>query len=118
MMKIVAASIGIAFLLVGCNSTSQPEFDPNKLEIKSVDGKQYKVPALTSVSNQPLTDNKSITFYQEIGLPHCKKGDVTWETYETADAVNVVMRSGSKDGGREIYIKAASEGKVGCISPL
>jgi len=117
-MKIVAASIGIAFLFAGCTGNAQPEFDPNKLEVKVLDGKQQKVPAVTSISTQALTDKKLITFYQEIGLPHCKKGDVTWETYETADAVNVVMRSGSKDGGKEIYIKAASEGKVGCASPL
>ena len=117
-MKLITASIGLAFLFVGCSSTSQPEFDPNKLEVKSVDGKQYKVPAVTSVGTQPLTDQEVIKFYHEIGLPDCKKGDVTWETYDTADAVNVVMRSGSKTGGREIYLKAVKEGKVGCVSPL
>jgi len=117
-MKLIAASIGIAFLLVGCSSTSEPQFDVNNLEVKKVDGKQYKVPANTSVGTQALSDKKVIKFYNDIGLNHCKKGDVTWETYDTADAVNVVMRSGSKDGGKEIYIKAVSEGKVGCASPL
>ena len=117
-MKLIAASIGIAFLFVGCNSTSQPQFDPNKLEVKSVDGKQYKVPANTSIGTQALAEQKVIKFYHDIGLENCKEGDVTWETYETADAVNVVMRSGSKTGGKEIYVKAVSEGKVGCASPL
>jgi len=117
-MKLIAASIGIAFLFVGCSSTSQPQFDPNKLEIKSVDGKQYKVPALTNIGTLPLTDKKVIEFYHNIGLVECKKDDVTWETYETANAVNVVMRSGSKTGGKEIYLKAVKEGKVGCASPL
>lgn len=117
-MKLIAASIGIAFLFVGCTGNSQPEFDSNKLEVRDVDGKQYKVPANTSVGTQALSDKKVITFYHDIGLSHCKKGDVTWETYDTADAVNVVMRSGSKDGGKEIYVKAVSEGKVGCASPL
>jgi hypothetical protein len=116
-MKLIAASIGMAFLFVGCSSTSQPEFDPNKLEVKSVDGKQYKVPAMTSISTIALGDTR-VKFYNDIGLPACKKGDITWETYDTADAVNVVMRSGSKSGGKEIYIKAAKEGKVGCASPL
>lgn len=116
-MKIVAASIGIAFLFAGCTGNSQPEFDPNKLEVKVVDGKQYKVPAVTSIGTQALTDKKVIKFYHEIGLPNCKEGDVTWETYDTADAINAVMRSGSKTGGKEIYVKAVSEGKVGCASP-
>ena len=103
-MKLIASSIGIAFLFVGCSSTSEPQFDANKLEVKVVDGKQYKVPAVTSIGTQPLTGKEQIDFYHEIGLPNCKEGDVTWETYETADAVNVVMRSGSKDGGKEIYM--------------
>jgi len=117
-MKLVAASIGIAFLIVGCSSTSQPEFNPNNLEVRNVEGKQYKVPANTSVSTQALADKKVIKFYNDIGLSDCKEGDVTWESYDTADAVNDVMRSGSKDGGKDIYIKAVSEGKVGCASPL
>jgi len=117
-MKLVAASIGIAFLFVGCSSTSQPQFDPNNLEVRNVEGKQYKVPANTSVGTQTLSGEKAIKFYNGIGLTDCKKGDVTWESYDTADAVNVVMRSGSKDGGREIYMKAVKEGKVGCASPL
>ena len=117
-MKLVVASIGIAFLFIGCNSTSQPQFDPNKLEVKNVDEKQYKVPANTSIGTQALEDQKVIKFYHDIGLSNCKEGDVTWETYETADAVNMVMRSGSKTGGKEIYVKAVSEGKVGCASPL
>ena len=117
-MKLIAASIGIAFLFAGCTGNSQPQFDPNKLEVTNVDGKQYKVPANTSVGTQALVDEKVLKFYHDIGLNDCKKGDVTWETYDTADAVNVVMRSGSKDGGKEIYIKAVSAGKVGCVSPL
>lgn len=117
-MKLIATSIAIAFLFVGCTGNSQPKFDSNKLEIKVVDGKKYEVPSVTSIGTQALTDKDVIKFYHEIGLPNCKKGDVTWETYETADAVNVVMRSGSKTGGKEIYIKAVSEGKVGCASPL
>ncbi|NOR55033.1 MAG: hypothetical protein GQ531_02375, partial [Sulfurovum sp.] len=48
----------------------------------------------------------------------CKQGDITWEATSVADDINEVMRSGSKEGGKEIYKKAAGKGQIGCASPL
>ena len=117
-MKTIVATIGIAFLLSGCTGTSQPKFDPNKQEIKLVDGKHYKIPVGARPDIQPLTDKKVIEFYHKIGLPACKKDDLKWEERKTSDEINKIMRSGSDAGGEELYRKAAAEGKVGCSSPL
>ncbi len=113
-------SIGIfalgLLLFVGC-STAQPAFDLNTKETKVIDGKKYSVPAGASTSSYAV-ESKVIKFYQSIGVSECKEGDITWEAQSVAEAVNSEMRTGSKGKGIEIYRKAASEGKVGCASPM
>jgi len=103
-------------LFIGCSS-NQPSFDPNNKEIKTVDGKHYSVPYGTSTSSYAVS-SKVIKRYQEFGVSDCQDGDITWEDQKTANAINTVMRSGSKEEGIAIYQKAASEGKIGCASPL
>jgi hypothetical protein len=109
-------SAGFALLLMGC-SNNQPSFDPSNKEMKTVDGKHYMVPAGASASSYAV-DSKVIKRYQEFGVNDCQDGDITWEDQKTADAINEVMRSGKKSEGIAIYEKAASEGKIGCASPL
>jgi len=105
----------VSLLFIACSST-QPSFNPNNKEMKLVDGKQYMIPVGTSTSNAPVS-SKVIKFYQDMGLSSCKLGDITWEEQTTADSINSVMRSGSKEEGIAIYHKAAKEGKIGCASP-
>lgn len=112
----LVAGLG-SLLFIGCTS-NQPSFDPSNKEIKTVDGKHYKIPVGARPDIQPLTDKKVIEFYHKIGLPTCEKGDLKWEERKTSDAINKIMRSGSDAGGEELYRKAAVEGKVGCVSPL
>ena len=109
------ASLG-SLLFIGCTS-NQPSFDPSNKEIKTVDGKHYMVPAGASASSYAVS-SKVIKRYQEFGVSDCQDGDITWEDQETADAINAVMRNGNKSEGLAIYRKAASEGKIGCASPL
>lgn len=111
----LVASLGL-LLFIGCTS-NQPSFDPSNKEIKTVDGKHYSVPYGTSTSNYAVS-SKVIKRYQEFGVSDCQDGDITWEDQKTADAINAVMRNGNKSEGLAIYRKAASEGKIGCASPL
>jgi len=107
---------GLALLLIGCTN-NQPSFDPGKKEIKTVDGKHYMVPTGASASSYAVS-SKVIKRYQEFGVSDCQDGDITWEDQKTADAINEVMRNGKKSEGIAIYKKAATEGKIGCASPL
>ncbi len=107
---------GFALLLIGC-SNNQPSFDPNNKEMQTVDGKYYMVPVGVSTSRY-VVDSKVIKRYQEFGVSDCQDGDITWEDQKTADAINEVMRNGKKSEGVAIYTKAASEGRIGCASPL
>ena len=111
----LVAGLG-SLLFMGCTS-NQPSFDPSNKEIKTVDGKQYRVPYGASTSSYAVS-SKIIKRYKEFGISNCKDGDITWEEQKTADTINEVMRRGSKSEGLAIYRKAASEGKIGCASPL
>ncbi len=107
---------GLALLVIGC-STSEPTVNTTKQIVTLENGKQYSVPTGSSYTKAPVTD-KHIQRYTEFGVKECKNGDITWEMYSVADAINVVMRSGTKEGGLTIYEKAAKEGTIGCASPL
>lgn len=107
---------GLALLLIGCTN-NQPSPDLSKTEIKTIDGKQYSIPQGTTPSRYAV-DSKVIKRYQEFGVSDCKDGDITWEDQQTEDAINAVMRDGKKSEGIAIYKKAASEGRIGCASPL
>ena len=85
--------------------------------MKTVDGKHYMVPVGASTSSYAV-DSKVIKRFQEFGVSDCQDGDITWEAYKTANAVNEVMRNGKKEEGIAIYKKAAAEGQIGCASPL
>jgi len=101
----------LAFLILGQASESVGT------EIIMIDNKAYKVPIGVSTSNAAVSD-KVIEFYHKIGVNTCKKGDITWEKQSVADAINEVMRTGTKDAGKAIYAKAAKEGNIGCASPF
>lgn len=107
---------GLVLLLIGCTN-NQPLPDQNKKELKTIDGKHYMVPVGATASSYAV-NSKVIKRYQEFGVSNCNEGDVTWEDYQTANAVNDVMRNGKKEEGIAIYKKAASEGRIGCASPL
>ena len=112
----LAAGLG-SLLFMGCTS-NQPSFDPSNKEIKTVDGKHYMVPAGASVSSYAV-DGKVIKRFQEFGVSDCQEGDITWEDQKIADDINAIMRrNANKSEGIAIYRKAASEGKIGCASPL
>ncbi len=108
---------GFALVFVGCTD-NQPTPDLSKTEIKTINGKHYSIPQGTNPSNYAV-DDKVIKRFQAFGITDCKEGDVTWEDYQTANAINEVMRDGDKKSkGIAIYKKAASEGRIGCASPL
>jgi len=115
-LKFILVGSLASLLFIGCTS-NQPAFDPSNKDIKMVEGKPYRVPHGASYSHYAVS-NKVIEFYQDIGLSDCQKGDITWEEQKTADAINTVIRKGSKSEGKAIYRKAATEGKIGCSSPL
>ena len=107
---------GLALLVIGC-STNEPTVNTANETVTLENGKQYSVPAGSSYTKAPVTD-KVIQRYTEFGVTGCKSGDITWEEQKVADAINAVMRNGSKDEGLAIYEKAAKEGTIGCSSPL
>ena len=115
-LKFIMVASLASLLFIGCTN-NQPSFDPSNKEIKTVDGKHYSVPYGTSTSSYAVS-SKVIKRYQEFGVSDCQDGDITWEDQKTADAINAVMRNGNKSEGLAIYRKAASEGKIGCSSPL
>ena len=115
-LKFIMVASLASLLFIGCTS-NQPSFDLNNKEIKTVDGKHYSVPYGTSTSSYAV-NSKVIKRFQEFGVSDCQDGDITWEDQKTADAINAVMRNGNKSEGIAIYRKAASEGKIGCASPL
>ena len=102
-------------LFVGCANT-QPTFNTNDtMVVKTIDGKSYTIPKGTSHTREAVTP-KAIKFYKEIGVSNCKDGDITWEEEKTAEAINNILRSGTKEDGIALYRKAANEGKIGCAS--
>ncbi len=112
---IMAASLGVLF--IGCTN-NQPSFNSSNKEIKTVDGKHYSVPYGTSTSSYAVNSEVIKSYKEEFGVSDCKDGDITWEDQKIADAINDVMRNGKKSEGIAIYKKAASEGRIGCASPL
>ena len=102
-------------LFMGCTGT-EPTFNENDtMVVKSIDGKSYTIPKGTSHTREAVTP-KAIKFYNKIGVSNCKAGDITWEEEQTAEAINNILRSGTKEEGISLYRKAASEGKIGCAS--
>ena len=108
--------LGLAAMLLGCTNT--PNMETKSMEtVKLSDGKSYSVPVGSSYTNKPVPD-KAIAFYQKVGVTSCTKGDITWEDASVADEINAILRTGSKEGGIELYKKSAAEGTIGCASPL
>ena len=104
-----------SLLFIGCTST-QPTLNTNDtMVVQTIDGKSYMIPKGTSHTREAVTP-KAIKFYKKIGVDHCKDGDITWEEEKTAEAINNILRSGTKEEGITLYRKAASEGKIGCAS--
>ena len=114
-IKIVTV-VTMSLIVVGC-STQEPMVKIIKKDVVEIDGKKYAVPEGTNYTRQAVTP-KVIKFYQSIGLKECQDGDITWEEEKTAEAINTIMRTGTKDEGIAVYKKAATEGKVGCAHPL
>ncbi len=107
---------GFALFVVGCSTQEPSVAVPNKV-VKLSDGKYYSVPVGSSYTQEAVSA-KVIKRYQEFGVSDCQEGDITWEDQKVANAINKVMREGSKSEGLDIYRKAAGEGKIGCASPL
>ena len=102
-------------LFVGCTST-EPTFNTNDtMVVQSTDGKSYTIPKGASHTREAVSA-KVIKRYTEFGVSNCKDGDITWEEEKTAEAINNILRSGTKEDGIALYRKAASEGKIGCAS--
>lgn len=117
MNKIVNIGLvaGLTLFIVGCSAIS------NKIKLKNqqtvlVEDKKYVVPYGVIHTNAPVT-NKAIDFYKKIGIKECHYGDITWEDKVTAEAINKIMRRGTKEEGIALYTQAAKEGRVGCSSP-
>ena len=106
---------GLAFFIIGC-STSASNVKAQNTKIVTVEGKKFNVPHGTNYTQEAVTP-KAIDFYKSIGVKDCQYGDITWEDMTTADAINKIMRSGTKAEGIALYKKAVREGKVGCASP-
>ena len=115
-IKKMATVTIMAFVVVGCG-IQEPMVNSVKKNVVELDGKKYAVPEGTKYTRQAVTP-KAIKFYQSIGVKDCQNGDITWEEEKTAEAINTIMRTGTKDEGIAVYKKAATEGKVGCAHPL
>ncbi len=112
---LLATSFALVF--VGC-ADNQPVPDLSKTEVKTIGGKHYAIPQGAIPGNYAV-DDKVIKRFQAFGITDCKNGDVTWEDKQTNNAINEVMRDGDKKSeGIAIYKSAASEGRIGCASPL
>ena len=94
----------------GC--TSQPTFDKTDTTVEVVKGKSYNIPKGAHISL--YVDNEVISFYQEIGLTECKKGDITWEEEKAKEEMGIAISKGDKS----IYKKLAKEHRIGCASAL
>ena len=115
MTKLKYTLLLTSVLFVGCTST-QPILNKSDTRVvKTIDGKSYTIPKGTSHTREAVTP-KAIQFYKEIGVDNCKNGDITWEEEKTAEAINNILRSGTKEDGIALYRKAATEGKIGCAS--
>lgn len=111
LLKFISATACTLILMSGCNN-NQPTFDQNHTEMQIVDGKSYNIPLGANPS--PYVDTKVIKFYQELGLTHCKEGDITWEAESAKDEMNAAIGKGDKG----VYQKLAKEGRIGCASPI
>ena len=110
-IQTISALAFTVFLMAGCSAT-QPSFDPADTVVKVVDGKSYNIPKGANPS--PYVDAKVIAFYQKIGLTECKDGDMTWEETKAKDEMSVAISKGD----RGVYKKLATEGRIGCASPI
>jgi uncharacterized protein YlzI (FlbEa/FlbD family) len=106
--------VSLSMMIMGCTSTPSVE---TMQTVTLANGKQYAVPTKTTYTQRAVTP-KVIKFYQKLGLSSCKDGDITWEDKATADKINNILRTGSKDEGISVYENAAKAGKIGCASPL
>lgn len=117
MNKIVNIGLlaGLTLFIVGCTATNN-EIKLNNEQTVLIEDKKYVVPYGATYTKTPVT-NKAIDFYKKIGVKECHYGDITWEDKVTAEAINKIMRHGTKEEGIALYIQAAKDGKVGCASP-
>ena len=112
-IKITTVS-AMVFIAVGCG-IQEPMVKIVKKDVVELDGKKYAVPEGTNYTREVVTP-KVIKFYQKIGVKECQDGDITWEEEATAEAINKIMRTGTKAEGIALYRKSASEDKIGCAS--
>ena len=110
-IKFISAASLALLLMTGC-STTQPSFDPSDTVVTVVDGKSYNIPKGATPS--PYIDAKVIAFYQKIGLSECKQGDMTWEEAQAKEEMSSAIAKGDKG----VYKKLATEGRIGCASPI
>lgn len=109
--------MGASFLLLGCMG-SKSSVSPTQMHtVKLENGKQYRVPVGAIYTKSPVTP-QAVQFYTVMGVSMCKNGDITWEDPSIADRINKIMRSGTKQEGIEMYVKAAKNNEIGCASPL
>lgn len=109
--------MGASFLLLGCMG-SKSSVSPTQMHtVKLENGKQYRVPVGAIYTKSPVTP-QAVQFYTVMGVSTCKNGDITWEDPNIADRINKIMRSGTKQEGIEMYVKAAKNNEIGCASPL
>lgn len=112
---IVAMSTSL--MIMGCMG-SQSSVSPTKMHTVKLDNtKMYSVP-VGAVYTKAAVTPQAIQFYKVMGVSHCKDGDITWEDPSIADRINKIMRSGTKQEGIEMYVKAAKNHEIGCASPL
>ncbi|WP_309498076.1 hypothetical protein, partial [Sulfurovum sp.] len=91
-----------ATLFVGCTG-AEPTLNANDtMIVKDINGKSYTIPKGTSHTREAVTP-KAIKFYKKIGVSNCKDGDITWEEEKTAEAINNILRSGTKEEGIALY---------------
>ena len=109
--------MGASFLLLGCMG-SKSSISPTQMHtVKLENGKQYRVPVGAIYTKSPVTP-QAVQFYTVMGVSTCKNGDITWEDPSIANRINKIMRSGTKQEGIEMYVKAAKNNEIGCASPL
>ncbi len=99
-----------AFLAVGC--MNQPQFDPTRPVVQSVDGKLFKIPS-GAIPSPHIATKKEIDFFKKSGVENCQYGDILWEAPSTQKRIDEAIQTGNAD----IHKTLAKEGKIGCASP-
>jgi len=109
--------VSVSFMMLGCMG-SKPSVSMEKAhKVTLENGKQYLVPVGAVYTKAPVTA-QALQFYTVMGVSNCKYGDITWEAPGIANKINKIMRSGTKQEGIEMYVKAAKNKEIGCASPL